>query len=236
MSVVARFKLPAHTFELGRALDFEEVTELGLEAVVPTGEESIPYIWISGGSPERVTEELETSPLVARATVDHTSDKGALIRVSWTRCPELVGLINQHDGIILEAAYLGSVWSFRLRFPDRSDISQFHGDCQRREVPIALVELHHSAAAVTDGGYGLTAEQREALVLAIEGDYFDVPRGTTLRGIAADLGVSDSAASQRIRRGLRNLLSSAPLSCPDSSEREQETAVAGADALGDAAE
>jgi hypothetical protein len=236
MSVVARFKLPAHTFELGRALDFEEVTELRLEAVVPTGEESIPYLWISGGDPDRIADELGTSPLVARATVDHTSDKGALIRVSWTRCPELVDLINQHDGIILEAAYLGSVWSFRLRFPDRPDVSQFHGDCRRLELPVALVELHHSAAAVTDGGYGLTAEQREALVLAIEGDYFDVPRGTTLRGIAADLGVSDSAASQRIRRGLRNLLSSAPLSYPDSVDGEQEAAVAGGEAIEEATE
>ncbi|MDX1748149.1 MAG: helix-turn-helix domain-containing protein, partial [Halobacteriales archaeon] len=52
----------------------------------------------------------------------------------------------------------------------------------------------------------LSADQREALTLALDEGYFDVPRRINLITIADRLGISDSAASQRIRRGLSAVL------------------------------
>jgi hypothetical protein len=54
-------------------------------------------------------------------------------------------------------------------------------------------------------GQTLSPKQREALAVALDRGYFDVPRRATLADVADELGVSDSAASQRIRRGCREL-------------------------------
>jgi predicted DNA binding protein len=56
--------------------------------------------------------------------------------------------------------------------------------------------------------YGLTAPQRQALLLAVEHGYYDVPRNGTLTDIAGELDISEQAASQRLRRGTRSLLRS----------------------------
>jgi predicted DNA binding protein len=56
--------------------------------------------------------------------------------------------------------------------------------------------------------YGLTAPQRQALLLAAEYGYYDVPRNGTLTDIAGELDISEQAASQRLRRGTRALLES----------------------------
>ncbi len=54
--------------------------------------------------------------------------------------------------------------------------------------------------------YGLTDPQHEALRLALEAGYFDVPRETTLSVLASDLEVSSQALSARLRRGQASVL------------------------------
>jgi hypothetical protein len=48
----------------------------------------------------------------------------------------------------------------------------------------------------------LTPVQRRTLVVAIEQGYFEIPRQSTLDDLAADLGVSKQAVSERLRRAL----------------------------------
>ncbi|MEF8867252.1 MAG: helix-turn-helix domain-containing protein [Haloarculaceae archaeon] len=56
-------------------------------------------------------------------------------------------------------------------------------------------------------GPGLTEEQRDAPAAAPEVDYLAVPHRVTLGELAERLGISDTAASRRIRRRLSTLLS-----------------------------
>nr|WP_255473553.1 helix-turn-helix domain-containing protein [Halogeometricum sp. CBA1124] len=48
----------------------------------------------------------------------------------------------------------------------------------------------------------MTDLQRETLALAIRRGYFEVPRSATLSDLAAELGVSKQAVSERLRRAL----------------------------------
>ena len=100
--------------------------------------------------------------------------------------------------------------------------------CPSREAFVALKEAwerHHgefrTLGLYTEcGGDGrtLSPKQREALAVALDLGYFDVPRRATLAQVAADLGVSDTAASQRIRRGCRELVrAAAPATAHDRS-------------------
>jgi len=56
------------------------------------------------------------------------------------------------------------------------------------------------------------AVRAEALVSAVERGYFEVPRGVTLGDIADDLGISQQAASERVRRGTNTVLRTVLLS------------------------
>jgi hypothetical protein len=53
---------------------------------------------------------------------------------------------------------------------------------------------------------GLTTHQREALWTAYEMGYFEIPRTTTLDDVAAELGITASALSERLRRAQTHLI------------------------------
>jgi predicted DNA binding protein len=54
----------------------------------------------------------------------------------------------------------------------------------------------------------LTDSQREALLVAFETGYFEEPRNATLGEVAADLDISQPAASGLLRRGIKRLVAS----------------------------
>jgi len=54
----------------------------------------------------------------------------------------------------------------------------------------------------------LTETQRDTLLTALQAGYFDVPRRINLQDLAEQFGISDTALSQRLRRGLTELLTS----------------------------
>ncbi|GAA5059049.1 helix-turn-helix domain-containing protein [Haladaptatus pallidirubidus] len=52
----------------------------------------------------------------------------------------------------------------------------------------------------------LTAAQRDALVAAVEHGYYRIPRDIALEDLADSLGISRQAASERLRRGIEQLV------------------------------
>jgi predicted DNA binding protein len=54
--------------------------------------------------------------------------------------------------------------------------------------------------------FGLTPDQREALVLALNRGYFATPSEVTLDELADELDISRQALSTRIRRGNESIL------------------------------
>ncbi|MGB9953142.1 helix-turn-helix domain-containing protein [Haloarcula marismortui] len=62
--------------------------------------------------------------------------------------------------------------------------------------------------------FDLTDSQRRALVLAVESGYFEVPRGTTLGELGAELGISEQSVSESIRRATNKVLHSVMFDSP----------------------
>lgn len=58
---------------------------------------------------------------------------------------------------------------------------------------------------ISGGAFNLTEKQEAVLVEAIEGGYFEIPRGSTLGDIADHLSISEQAASERLRRAMASL-------------------------------
>ena len=107
------------------------------------------------------------------------------------------------EGELLTGVGANSGWSFRIRFPDHESFTRFRELLEEVDVNFDLERL---ADVTSPCGDVLTGPQREALKLALEAGYFDVPRRTTLNDLSKSLGVSDQAVSERLRRGQARLV------------------------------
>lgn len=101
------------------------------------------------------------------------------------------------------ATYEG--WRCEFYFADQSALERFVEACRERNIGFQVVRLQEWQD-VDGEEFGLTDTQRETLETALEVGYFAVPREHDLQDLADRLGVSDTAASQRLRRGLSTLL------------------------------
>ena len=135
-------------------------------------------------------------------------DDRALFRIEWpSDINGLVGSIKAHGATILDAAGTNERWDFQLRFPNSADISDFHADCNREGIHLDLRRLYRPDQSDLETS-GLTPTQRETLLTALEEGYFSIPRRITGEELAARLGVSDQAVSERLRRAQTTVFTS----------------------------
>lgn len=208
MSVIAEFSLPAEQFALGEVLEVRSGVRIRLETLIPTGDTVIPYVWVETDDAAAIEAALRASPVVDDVDIVDELDGETLVRVAWAR--DINGLIDSFraaDAVVLEGRGHGDHWSFQVRFPEDAALSTFYRDAVDRGLSLDLDSVHNPVDSTATAGYGLTDGQREVLVLALEQGYFDVPRNVTLVELADQLDISDSAVSQRLRRGLTTLLS-----------------------------
>ncbi|ARS91160.1 helix-turn-helix domain-containing protein [Natrarchaeobaculum aegyptiacum] len=206
MSVVATVAVPASAFPLGTLLESDPAVHLSVEAVVPTADEPIPYLWVPDGTDE-ITDRLEEIPVVAAATVVDEFEETLLVRIGWTDGVNgVLESIRRADGIVTSAEGRTDRWTFRIRFSNYDALSTFYVECSKHDVEVELLEVYEPTTPEQNRRYGLTAGQRDLVIAAYEAGYFDVPRETTLVELGEELEISDSAVSQRLRRGLAALI------------------------------
>jgi predicted DNA binding protein len=207
MSVIADFSIPADQFALGHLLEVRPGVQVRLESMVPTGEAMIPYFWVEDPDIEAVEAALLESEYVEDATIVDRVGNEALFRVVWAEHVDgVVDTIRETESVILGGNGHGDHWTFELRFPEYDALSQFYRSVVDKGVSITLENVHNPIDQTRPRSNALTEEQREALQTALKEGYFAVPRDITLVELAEKLGISDSAVSQRIRRGLTKLL------------------------------
>ncbi|MCU4924631.1 helix-turn-helix domain-containing protein [Halobacteria archaeon AArc-dxtr1] len=208
MSVIATVWVPDETFSLGSSLT-ETGASLAVEPTVSTGGSAVPYLWAQTADPDRLVADLEADATVASATVVDRGDGYVLVKFAWAEPVNgFLGAIRRSDALVMNAVRGGDGWQFQLRFPSYDAISAFYAECREHELSIDVRQLSETVAPGEGERFGLTEPQRELVVAAYEAGYFDVPRQTTLVELGEQSGISDVAASQRLRRGLQSLVGS----------------------------
>lgn len=210
MSAIAVFSIPATEFPLGQLLEVRPGVQIRLESMVPTKDAVIPYFWVQTPDIETVEAALADSPLVeASHLVDRIGDE-ALFQVTWSEDIDgVIETIAETDCVILSGTGRGDDWSFRLRFSSYDELSSFYQRVKEKGIPVTIERIHDPVDHAGLPGTLLTQDQAEALSVALSEGYFDVPRRITLSELGDRLDISDSAVSQRIRRGLGTLLDDA---------------------------
>ena len=114
-------------------------------------------------------------------------------------------VIASVDGVSLDWTNEGTAWTVRVWLPNRAALATLWEYAVEHDIQCVIEQVHGYANPVgTDSG--LTEDQQEALLLALEMGYFEEPREATLTDVAAELGISQPAAGGLLRRGMRRLL------------------------------
>lgn len=207
MSVVAHVDVPAEAFVLGRALRAEPGVSIRLERVIPTGLGPIPYIWVADEHVEALDAALRDDSTVASFEAVDSVDGETLIRVKWVGLPtDFLTTLTESDARVYETVGEGDTWRFSLRFPDHETLTAFYRRCLDRNIEVDPRSVDSSDATDSDLGLEITEAQRETLETALASGYFDVPRRVNLTELARELGISDTATSERLRRGVSTVL------------------------------
>jgi len=114
--------------------------------------------------------------------------------------------VTDVNGFLLHTKTKGNGWLVRLLLPDRDALNtvwEYAGD---HDITLEIIEIYGNEDAGGEASYGLTDEQRTALLTAYERGYFSEPRDVSLDEVADEMELSSTAMSGRLRRGMRNLV------------------------------
>jgi predicted DNA binding protein len=176
----------------------------------------IPYAWITG-DPEPLdafTESLTASEKTSSVSVldtlsiEGSSEVQRLYRIEWTVDElDVVRGIVDAEGAVLEGRSTNGYWRLRLRFPDHQQVAEFYQYLTDHAITDFHIESSYELERRSDrASKPWTSEQREALSVAADRGYFEVPREGSLGAVGEALGISQQAASERVRRGVRNVV------------------------------
>ncbi|WP_101295130.1 helix-turn-helix domain-containing protein [Halegenticoccus soli] len=207
MSVIVEFRIPAGSFELGRMLKMGGETTIDLETMVPVGGTAVPFIWVYNADRRSFEERTRNHQSVQNLKeVDVFQDR-TLFALEWSiERDDLFGGIAAQKAQILSAKGEGESWAFEVRFPDHKSLSDFQEHCYATGIELDVLRVYNPSKPGTVSGYGLTARQREALLLAVRRGYYDIPRRSTTVEIADELDISNQAVTERLRRAITSLV------------------------------
>lgn len=206
MSVIAEYTVQSDELVLSTTLSTISV-RLELERTVAIDpERPILFAWLKGDL-AAFDDAVGDDPTVSDVEVLSEVDNARLYRL---QVAEQTGLVLYDQWARLGAERLelhheAGRWHVRTRFPDRETLRDYRTFLDDNDVSFTLKRLYGSEKT-DDRETELTDEQREALRLAHHSGYFDIPRTTTAAELADELGISNQAVSERLRRGYAALV------------------------------
>jgi len=208
MSTLVRASVPTDEFVLSETFERLPTVEFdALGLVTDSTEGTIPLLRARRAEASRVRSALRADSATTAVELVSRRDRDSLFRVGWTPGKwSVVDRLAGESGAVVSARGTSDGWRFRVLFPDREEVSVAYGSCAEYGVSIDRIRSLDEPPA--SDGLRLTETQYTTLKTAFENGYYSVPRGLTLEELAAELGVSHQALSERLRRGHRTLVES----------------------------
>ncbi|HET7324435.1 MAG TPA: helix-turn-helix domain-containing protein [Halococcus sp.] len=206
-TTTGRLELPAAEFALTGV--FERVPDARVElepAVAIPDDHALLVVRTTERDHGAVENALRTAPTIGMVERFGERAEGRTYRVTWEgRARRLVGRLVAEDATLVSARARQGQWYFRLVTPDRSAFASAYDaiedlGCTPECRSITTFEGERA------GRSGLTDEQRDALVVAFEAGYYNVPRDATAKEVADILDISHQALSERFRRAQSHLV------------------------------
>lgn len=207
MSVIAHLRIPASSFELGRILPLQSGVSIELENLIPLGEKAVPFFFVENAVRDDFQERIESHPSVKSIQLVNEHENKSLYSFDWNVSRDVFfqGILGA-EAYILSAKGVGDTWAFELRLPDHERLSEFQEYCQNAHIDLEVDRVYNPTQPEAGMWYGLTEPQRNTLVRAVQGGYYSIPRQMSTKDLAEEIGISDQAVTERLRRAIVTLV------------------------------
>lgn len=193
--------LPVEEFLLAETFAELPSVEFRPETAAHSGDPVMPLVWVSGATREELERAFARDPSVERAALVEASENGSLYYVRWDgQAGVQFEILTSGDAVVLDAHGRSDGWTFEILYASREGLSETRSICEDREVDVDVRSIQELTGGPGDR-FGLTDDQREALVEAHEHGYFSVPREAGLEEVAEAMDLSHQSLSERLRRG-----------------------------------
>lgn len=209
MSLIAEFSLRAPDLALATALEAAPGMTVELEQQMATRADAPVFVfWAFGGDFDRLEEGLVRDETIRETEIIEELGDRVLYRARLEpgNAIPVYPFYQQLGASPLAATGSHEGWQRRVRFPDRESVIELRELCADRDVTFCLHRLYTPGDAELEDEFGLSPEQREALTTAQREGYFDVPRQLSLDELGERLDISGQSASERVRRGVSELV------------------------------
>jgi len=202
MSTIVEVTVSASEFGLASTFERLPDTELRMASLVAHGsDQTVPFLWADTDTVERLCEALGDDPSVETVDVLSEFDDNCLLKLTWESSHrDLHPVLRGDDSTLLDASGYGGRWYLQLFFASREQVSEVYEVCESTGTDMEVNQMTHLSEASDSGYFGLTDRQYQTVFTAYESGYYDVPRGINQEELAAELGVSHQAISERLRR------------------------------------
>lgn len=207
--LIGTFAVPLDAVALEHT--FAELPELEVEAerIAATSTKWVmPCLWVASDDSDAVAEAFRNDPTINSIVESADFEDETYYQVEWADSVKAqFDAYLDMKASILAASASSSGWRLRVRFASREQFDALRDHLTDQGHSFELRELVEPGSPRQSQG-GLTPDQRNALVTALEHGYYDVPRDITARELADELDMSHQALSSLLRRGTANLVES----------------------------
>jgi len=209
MSIIAKLRIEHDRLALVptlQVLDGVEVRVVSQRNTAP-GATVFPFL-IDYEDRDELESVLADDETVADYELVDWIDESGIYYIEHTPETQFISnAVTDVNGFLIQAATDSSGWIVRVLLPSREDLNTVWEYAKDHDIAFEILELYENEDTEGEMSYGLTEEQRTALRLAYHSGYFGEPRATSLDEVSDELGLSSTATSGRLRRGMRNLVS-----------------------------
>lgn len=207
MALIAEFSLPIEAFALRETLPaFPEVTVEADRIAAHSPGSTLPCLWAYDDEFDGFDDALDEDPSVEEIHASSAFDDARLYYIEWANeIDRLVEEMIDNEGVILEATGHDDTWRLRIRFLTRDQLAGFQSYFDEHGPRFRLKQLFDVRGPEHSRG-SVTPEQHRALTFAAQAGYFEIPREISLQEVADEFGVSHQAMSERLRRGMENVV------------------------------
>lgn len=205
-AVIAELEIPSDQIAMSDTLtQFEEI-EFDVQEIVAHDDVVSPFVWVSGVGVDRLESALDADPSVGSyRRLTEKSDGSVLYEMEWSRDADVVLRLIEEGSAVLHATGGTDCWFFRLLYPTHESLSRSYEECRQEGLAVDVIRIYQAKDG-DDGTSLLTENQQETVIEAFDRGYYDIPRQTTLGGLAESRGTSHQSLSEQLRRAHRNLI------------------------------
>lgn len=198
---LATFGIPIEEFALQDTLITLPDAEFECDRTIQTRTRAVmPLVWARGVDRIELELAFDEDASVRQATLLEDRGEEMLYRMKWeSRLRVLALMLSTGDSLIRDASGSKNGWTIQVLYASRNHLAEVCALSQSLDVEISIETIRQLEGGREDR-YGLTSNQLEALAVAHEMGYFEIPRATDLDAVAEKLGLSHQSLSERLRR------------------------------------